>query len=244
MIKTGNETAIAQEIDNLGADIFFTQRWSNGVTPLQLAASENQVSMVRYMLSAGANPNIHDNFGVTPLSTAVGRATNIDLIRALLDVSDIFATNQHMTTILHVAASCGNLDAVNLILSMHSSNFALINARNAQKWSAIDIAANSNHVNSALIIRKLVEYGATLEIHNLTQAAYVGNNEAIQAIFDLQPALLNETDLQGRTCLHYVYLGLKDAVISEDSNVVELLDSLGAKSYHDLNGQMPEDLMY
>lgn len=69
--KQGNIVAV-KELINKGADINFVCETScKGWTPLMIAAAENHIDVVKFLLEKGANPNVQNQYGRTALHFAV-----------------------------------------------------------------------------------------------------------------------------------------------------------------------------
>ncbi len=88
-----------------------------GQTALHLAAKESNVKFFQKLLERGANPNILDKWGLSPLHLAVEKNHNeiIDLIFAHSKVM-IDDVNEDGHTALHLAASVSNIVAVQKLL--------------------------------------------------------------------------------------------------------------------------------
>lgn len=97
---------------------------SSGQSALGMAAGNGQVEAVKFLLAQGANPNLQDNGGLTPLAWATFALNQqktekdyIDVINALLQAGariDIFDNNG--LSILHGAARSGNTGIIKLLL--------------------------------------------------------------------------------------------------------------------------------
>jgi ankyrin repeat protein len=84
--------------------------------PIHDAAKVGDLSLVKRLLNGGADINQHDNSnGMTPLFYAVITGHNDIVAYLLLKGADVHAVTAHGETILHVAASAGNVGAARLL---------------------------------------------------------------------------------------------------------------------------------
>ena len=117
-------------------------------TPLHISVrSARQISLVRYLLSHGAEVNAISNSGSTPLHFAVSdRDIFEELLRnnALIDVAD-----KEGNTALHEAARAGTCDVVTALLNNGAQNLS-----NRKGLRPSDIAFVSGHTK----LSKLLEY--------------------------------------------------------------------------------------
>lgn len=93
-----------------------------GRTGLHWAVSEGHIAMVKYLLERGANPNVSDNIGWTPLMSAcsMGRQDIAEaLIEKLKESPSSFKIDQKNNggcTALHYAASKGHSAIIAMLL--------------------------------------------------------------------------------------------------------------------------------
>ena len=79
----------------------------NGYTCLHLAVVAENVAMVRFLLSEGANPNVQSNTGNTPLHMA-SNSDSIEVVQALLkNGADVFLSNAANRTARDLAKRLG-----------------------------------------------------------------------------------------------------------------------------------------
>src|SRR5580658_2374399 len=89
----------------------------DGSTPLQWAVFEGNITEVKRLLAAGANPGAVNDYGVNAMQLAADSA-NTDLIRLLLKAgADPESANPDGETALHLVARAGNVAAAKLLLS-------------------------------------------------------------------------------------------------------------------------------
>ncbi|MCQ3829148.1 ankyrin repeat domain-containing protein [Microbulbifer elongatus] len=98
------------ELVNAGLDP--NNQDKNGWTPLHFAAQGNSISAVRALIKCGANTEVKDVFGNTPLFRAVFSSNgNGDIINFLIeDGADPESKNKHDVSPKSLAESIGNYD--------------------------------------------------------------------------------------------------------------------------------------
>jgi uncharacterized protein len=139
---------------------------SNGETALHKAIRNNQLSTVRILLEAGANPNLKEEGGweYPPLMIALNWA-NVDyaIFQALLDTgSDINDSSSRGETVLMLAILKLNLKAVRELLKLGVD----INAKDIHGQTALYYAKEmrkqtpSEYTEPSEIIQLLESYGA------------------------------------------------------------------------------------
>lgn len=191
----------------------------DGTTPLHWAVRANDLSATQRLLKAGANPDVANRYGVTPLSLAAENAS-ATMIQALLQ-----AGAHANGAILMTAARTGNAEAVRMLLARGAD----ANARESSLGeTALIWAAAENHSEA---VRALIEHGADVDARSdklvypkdrfglegvttilphgswtaLMYAAREGSLEAAQALAEAG-ADLNLTDPDGTTALELAIL--------------------------------------
>ncbi len=86
------------------------ERQSNarfGWTPLIAAIFQDETNVVHYLIESGADPNLGDKNGQTPLMWAMARGdAHVDIVKDLIaHAADVFATNANGATALSYASS-------------------------------------------------------------------------------------------------------------------------------------------
>jgi len=131
----------------------------SGMTALHWAVFQNFEEISLQLLNAGADANIPDNGGFTPLHRAAANG-NIRLVEALITTFSVPAdptTNDELLTPLILAATAGHAHVVEFL----ASNNADVNAKTRGGSSAIHKAACKGHVET---IRTLLENAADINI--------------------------------------------------------------------------------
>ena len=121
-----------------------------GETPLMLAAINNQLDLAKVLIARGADVNRE---GWTPLHYAATKGHR-EMMRLLLE-NDAYIDSESVngTTPLMMAAFSTSPLAVKLLLE-EGADPTLVNHGNA---SALDIAVNKDHQQSAFYIRVFIE---------------------------------------------------------------------------------------
>ena len=152
-----------------GADMMLTM----GSTPLLRAAKAGDVAAVRLLLDHGANPNLPNIQGITPLMAAAGLGSNeidtrgrfktqpdqvasIDLL--VKAGADVNAQDRNGQTALHGAALFGYNDVVKDLVAQHAD----VNAKDKKGMTPLDSAMGraGGHGRG----------GVSIEVHDATAA--------------------------------------------------------------------------
>eukprot|EP01097_Dermamoeba_algensis_P003859 TRINITY_DN2614_c0_g1_i2.p1 TRINITY_DN2614_c0_g1~~TRINITY_DN2614_c0_g1_i2.p1 ORF type:complete len:694 (-),score=137.63 TRINITY_DN2614_c0_g1_i2:185-2266(-) len=112
--QTGNLESAALLTES-GAEIN-VRTSTNQQTPLHLAVLYNRLDMVSFLLQRGADPNLPDIGGNTPLMTA-SQMGFIDIARILVaSHSDLHSKSSNKWTAIHLAAENGHSSIVEMLL--------------------------------------------------------------------------------------------------------------------------------
>lgn len=81
-VRSGDGTVVTQLVEQPGQRIVNTRDVTNGETALHIVVKRDDATYLRYLLSKGADPNIRDNAGNTPMMLAVqgGEPALIDIL--------------------------------------------------------------------------------------------------------------------------------------------------------------------
>jgi ankyrin repeat protein len=135
-----------------------------GKTPLNLAARNRQIHIVRLLISLGANPNSRDNGGCAPLFEACGgrlidsykgcEARIVNIVELLLRVrADPNLADNDGDTPLFIASWNGNAEVVKMLLEAQADP----NILNDYDNSALAYADYARH---SQVVKILLEAGA------------------------------------------------------------------------------------
>ena len=126
------------------------------VTPLDLAASEGRLDVVKLLVEAGADVNARSESWLRPLQFAIMnyRDNRLEIVRYLLERgASPNGRSKFGNYALHQAAKTGDLAVARLLIE----HGALINAPNRYGITPLHVAAKEDHAN---IIALLLAHGA------------------------------------------------------------------------------------
>lgn len=192
------ERAVAELAQNPGAVNRHKRDQSNGQTPLHLAALNRDLPMMALLLDHGANPEIADNDGVTPLqlSAEFDRKESADLLLARGAKADII--------------SAAMLDRLDLARRALTANPTILNVRSHYGRTPLHWAVRANfQAMSAWLLEK----GANPNLQDVSgytplQETIWGGYSEIARLLMARKANPNLPDNQGRTPLHRVTDGI------------------------------------
>ncbi|KAK3854462.1 hypothetical protein Pcinc_039063 [Petrolisthes cinctipes] len=179
----------------------------DGDTPLHLAVKGHHVQCCQVLLNqTQARPfiNLRNRASQSPLSLSITTHTeSTKMCKMLLSLGGAKMTNinKNKQTALHLAAECGNLDTIQLLLDRDNS---LLKEKDKMKQTALHLATQNGHW---LVLRKLIEAGANIEDQDsqgftaLHWAAKKGFTKCCKTLLELH-ADVNAVDNEGNTPLH------------------------------------------
>ncbi|MFT4314280.1 MAG: ankyrin repeat domain-containing protein [Wolbachia pipientis] len=189
------------------------------------AAKQGNLSMVRSLISQGANVDSRDHNNWTPLHCATVNG-HLELVKYLLEKgADVLAKNNH-DMVLHLAVSSDKEEIIKLVLDKIKETQENINqhvdAQDTEGDTPLMWAAESGRVNAAQI---LLEYGASIEVKNndgMTALHWTAKNGhlGVAKLLAEKEANVHAIDNNGRKPIHV-------AVLNGYRNVVELFLSRG-----------------
>ncbi len=140
---------------------------SNNETALHSIASSNNIPLMKFLLSKGADINAKNKYGITP----VFRVSNIDMLKFMLE-NGAEKVGSDGKTLLHYAAAIGNYDMVKYLIEKGLK----VNAENKYEETPLHRAAFAD------IAELLIEAGAKVDAENNkdeTPLYYVLNNRKL-----------------------------------------------------------------
>lgn len=146
-VESGQEQKVKELLTK---DIDVNEQAEAGWTALMLATAQGYPKIASMLLDAGANPDVENLQGITPLIYS-SFYKNIEICKLLLeyganpDLQDIYGK-----TALMVATSAGSIDIVNTLLKAKANT----NIKNMKNMTALDIAYNSKQGKIAKMLRK------------------------------------------------------------------------------------------
>ncbi len=130
---------------------------SNAMAALHVAAHHDQLAVAQYLLDTGADPNIANRYGVTPLMLASANGDNSFVSLLLKAGADPNKTSPEGETPLMLAARAGKLDCIDSLLEQGADPNA------TESWegqTALMWAAAEGHAPGA---RRLLDAGARID---------------------------------------------------------------------------------
>lgn len=120
-----------------------------GWTALLYSSAQNYPKIMKILLDAGANPDIGNALGITPLHFGA-RYGNIEIAEMLIDYgADINLQNKYGDTALMVAVQSGSIELVGILINARVN----ISIENLEKKTALDIAYEQGQGKIAKKIR-------------------------------------------------------------------------------------------
>ena len=126
-------------------------------TALHVAASEGQVSVVEALLQGGADVNVRDRWGGTPLADAIRQGAD-KVFELLLKAKGVLGYDEaKMSSVLCDYAKEGRKEAIIMLLMAGGS----VNAADYDKRTAIHLAASEGNLQ---IVDELLNRGALINV--------------------------------------------------------------------------------
>jgi hypothetical protein len=127
-----------------------------GHTPLHIAASRDQTDIVELLIRAGANPNVKDQEGLTPLHLAAGNHSSTNLASTLIsEGANVNAKNKYGYTPLHIVAFSPLKDLAELLIGAGAN----IHAQDKDGKTPLHFAASYRRNDTAAL---LIHAGANI----------------------------------------------------------------------------------
>lgn len=156
LVRAGQREAVLAAITSPDLDV--DSAAADGSTALLWATYQVDHELVAALLDAGANANVTNNYGSSPLTEAV-KLGDVQLVRALLEAgADPNSPNQDNQTALMLAAHIGSLAIAEMLIEQGANVNAVETFRGQ---TALMWAASENHPEVAEL---LIAHGADTSI--------------------------------------------------------------------------------
>jgi len=201
-------------------------RTATGCTPLHFfyrLSSANQVPIIQAMLDAGADPNVADADGDSPLFFASLSNSHIRSVQALLDGGANPATrNNNLDTPLHTACSRGRVDVAQLLIQRQGS--ACLTLKNDREETPLDCLAQD---------RYSIPGGVKAPIRQHILQPYAGMMAQRDGVLCLHSVLQDATFIEGTDDQFHLLVGklnteylqiLLECIIAAEPGSVRALD--------------------
>jgi hemoglobin len=165
MVQSGRTNLIVFVIDAVEQDPSLVTRRFAGRTLLHVASGAGCLNVVACLLRLGADPNVRDGGGHTPLYSVANQCASVkgpDIVRALVEAgADVNASGGvTRATALHMAARRGFVEIAQTLLD----DGAAIEARDTKRHTPLQRAINCRR---PLVAQLLKERAARSEISRL-----------------------------------------------------------------------------
>ena len=185
----------------------------DGVSRMHRAAATQTEHQIRELLERGADPNVRNFRGETPLHRAAIRNPDLDVSRTLIDAgADVNAQDEKGATPLHCAAHNPSTGRAHLLIEAGAD----VGARDNSGATPLHHAAESGH--EAMIVR-LVEAGADPNARDqagrtpLRIAVEKGGHEGTKTLLN-HGADPNVPDNEGQIPLHVAYADKRQDMVN------------------------------
>jgi len=163
------------------------------------AITENNLSTIKNAVTNGANLNVKDSFGSTPLHIAV-QSKNLEIVKYLVDQkANVNSKDNSGNTSLHTAIRSGSLEIVKYLIDQKAN----INSKDNSGSTPLHTAIWSKNLE---IIKYLTEMKARINAQDkngntpLHIAASIGNFELVKYLTKMK-ADVSVTNKLGKTAL-------------------------------------------
>lgn len=129
-----------------GADPDRSSDWRGGYTPLHYAAIHGSVEAIEALLAGGANPDRQNEYGRTPLLSAIREIQAENLVQTLAALleggANLNVQDNSGNAALHHAALASRIESVPLLIEYGAD----LDQRNNAGMTALDLAVNEDFV--------------------------------------------------------------------------------------------------
>ncbi len=171
------------------------------ISSLLIALYRNDIAIAKNLINQGADVNVRDKNGFTPLHITTSRG-QIDMTILLLKKgADVNASDNNGLTPLYISASLGQIDMALLLINKG----ALLNPKDRNGYTPLHIASSLGHLD---IVQLLVSKGASIDVQNrqgntpIHEAAYRGHQTIVVFLLKKGGDIFAKTN-NATTVLHF-----------------------------------------
>jgi len=220
-------------VELLNAKSLVDTRDNSGATPLYHAVSGDHITMIRLLLSNGADMHAHNARGLSPFKLSLQKTAQIT--SEFFTPTLINRPDSNGESALHILVAYGS--GQELIVQACKAG-ANPNARNAKGETPLMTSVKKSDLNTAIA---LLGNGASifaLNADNIAPLSVIFGMDSGARIKILSAAGVDNSDIAGDSILHYAVRANKKEIVSE-------LISLGANTKNiNRKGEMPLDVAY
>lgn len=182
---------MAKDTSYLSAKLTLKQHHMVGDTYLLTAAKIGDISMVKKLLDDGANTELTNVYGLSPLISAINEHHN-EIVEIICD--NLTENSITPKDALQWAIAVGNLSAMKILLNKWPS---LINQKDSKMTTALHIAINTGSIT---IILELLKYGV-----DFRECCPIGNTPLQSAINERNKCWSNEYKMNAEVIIKILF---------------------------------------
>lgn len=115
-VKGAKNDDVIAALNKPGTTVINTRSVSNGDTALHIVVDRDDAAYLAFLLDKGANPNVRNNAGITPLVLAAGKNSNAMVEKFIAAKANVNYANASGETALIRAVQNRNVDMVEALL--------------------------------------------------------------------------------------------------------------------------------